>query len=136
MNKSGIHPCGDRVLVKPDVIEEVTAGGIVLTASIVEHHMAAQTSGEVIDVGPDAWTHFVEINESARGRLATKRGFSKPFAQVGDKVMFAKYGGQSVWGKDGVEYRILNDIDVTALIEEGVTFTEFDGRKKGGVNKK
>jgi chaperonin GroES len=132
MNKSGIYPCGDRVLVKPDVIEETTQGGIVIPETVLSHHMDAQTSGTLISVGPDSWKHYTEYSNEG----TTVRGFSTPFAKVGDKVMFAKYGGQKVWGKDGVEYRVLNDIDITALIEEGVTFTEFDGRKKGGVSKK
>ena len=134
MNNSGIYPCGDRVLVKPDAIEATTEGGIVIPGTVLEHHMQAQTSGTLVAVGPDSWTHFVEMNEGPKGKMETKRGFSQAFAKVGDKVMFAKFGGQTVWGKDGIEYRIMNDVDVTALIEPGVTFNEFDGRKKGGIN--
>jgi co-chaperonin GroES (HSP10) len=131
-NKSGIHPCGDRILVKPDEIEEVTEGGIVIPDQIKDHHMDAQTSGILVAVGPDAWNHFTEYNKDS----ITVRGFSRPFAQVGDKIMFAKFGGQKTWGKDGLEYRVLNDVDITAIIEEGVTFDAFNGRKKGGVSKK
>lgn len=131
LNSSGIYPCGDRILVRPDEIEEKTDGGIVIPATVADEHMHAQTSGILIAVGPDAWHHFVEKGPQG----ATIRGYSKPFANVGDKVMFAKYGGQEVWGKDGVRYRVLNDEDITAVIDEGVSFYEFKGRKKGGVSK-
>lgn len=135
-NTSGITPFGDKVLVKPDVIEEVTAGGIVIPASTVEQHMMAQTSGTLVAIGPEAWQHYTEVEESSIGKIVTKRGLSKPQAAVGDKVMFAKYGGQSVWGKDGEEYRMLLDEDLVAGIEEGVTFSNLQPRKKGGVSKK
>lgn len=130
-NNSGIHPCGDRILVKPDVIETKTKGGIVITDQIRDHHMDAQTSGTIVAIGPDAWKHYTERTKDG----ITVRGFSQPFAEVGDKVMFAKFGGQKVWGKDGEQYRVINDVDVTATIEEGVTFSEFDGRRIGGVSK-
>lgn len=127
-NESGIYPCGDRILVRPDPIEEVTKGGIVIPSTVAEQHMDGQTSGTLIAVGLDAWTHFVERDQAEY--LYTKRGYSKPFAEPGDKIMFAKYGGQRVWGKDGVEYRILNDVDITAKIDEGVTFNDIESRKR------
>lgn len=112
-NKSGIHPSGDRVLIKPDKIEEKTKGGIVIAHTIAEQHMMAQTSGVLVATGPDCWSDY-----------------KQSFAGIGDRVMFAKYGGQVVIGKDGQEYRVLNDIDITAIIEEGVTFSDFEARKR------
>ena len=44
MNKSGVHPCGDRVVVLPDVIEEVTQGGIIIPKSEAEKHQMAQVA--------------------------------------------------------------------------------------------
>lgn len=138
MNTSGITPFGDKVLVKPDIIEEVSAGGIVLPSSTVDQHMMAQTSGTLVAIGPEAWQHYTEVTKNQEGSTwqVVKRGLSKPQAAVGDKVMFAKYGGQSVWGKDGEEYRMLLDEDLVAGIEEGVTFNNLQPRKKGGVSKK
>jgi hypothetical protein len=34
----------------------------------------------------------------------------------GDKVMFAKFAGAAVKGKDGLDYRIINDKDVSAVL--------------------
>ena len=114
-NRSGIYPSGDRVLIKPDEIEEVTKGGIVLPDKQRRDHQNAQTSGVLVAVGPDAWSDY-----------------KAAFAGIGDKVMFAKYGGLSVIGKDGKRYRVINDIDVTAIIDEGVTFNDFEARERYG----
>lgn len=129
-NLSGIHPCGDKVLIRPDTIESVTEGGIVLPETVTDLHMQGQTAGTLIAVGSEAYSHYTEIEESASGKKITRRGYSKPHAVPGDRVMFAKYGGQKVWGKDGVEYRLINDEDVNAIIEEGVVFHDLNGRKK------
>ena len=114
-NRSGIYPSGDRVLVKPDPIEETTKGGIVIASTIAEKHFLAQTSGVLVATGVDCWSDYKE-----------------PFAQIDDRVMFAKYGGLDVVGKDGEHYRILNDTDITARIDEGVTFDGIEARKRMG----
>jgi co-chaperonin GroES (HSP10) len=44
--------------------------------------------------------------------------FSKP--QPGDRVLISKYGGVVLTGKDGKEYRLMNDEDVIGrVIGEG-----------------
>jgi len=111
-NTSGIYPSGDRILVIPEQIEQVTEGGIVIPDTIREHHGQAQTSGYLVAAGTDSWDDYVQ-----------------PFAGIGDRVMFAKYGGQSCIGKDGKEYRVLNDVDITAIIDEEVTFNDIETRK-------
>ena len=122
-NKSGIHPAGDRVLIKPDEVEKVTEGGIIIPDTN-ERYAMAQSIGTVVEVGPDCWVDHVE-----RGPEGVKtRGFSQPFAKPGDRVCFAKYGGLQVPGKDGEQYRIMNDVDITARVEEGVDFTDWKPR--------
>lgn len=126
-NESGIHPSLDRVLIRPDEIEEVTEGGIIIPGSVGELHAMAQSIGTFIAAGPDAYTHFVE--KDAEGRTIKVRGYAKPAARPGDRVAFAKYGGLQVEGKDGKSYRLMNDEDVTAVVEEGVNFTDLKSRK-------
>lgn len=126
-NESGIHPCGDRVLIKPDDIEEKTEGGIIIPTSVGELHAMAQSIGTFIEAGPDAWIHYVE--RDAEGRTVKRQAYSQPFAKPGDRVAFAKYGGLQVEGKDGQVYRLMNDEDVTAIVEEGVSFTDLKSRK-------
>jgi co-chaperonin GroES (HSP10) len=122
-NTSGIHPLGDRVLIKPDEIEKTSPGGIIIVDP-EERHAMAQSIGTVVAVGPDCWVDHVE-----RGPQGTKTvGFSGPFAQPGDRVCFAKYGGLQVPGKDGKLYRIMNDVDITAKVDEEVDFTDWKRR--------
>lgn len=127
INTSGIRPVGDRVLVRPDKIE-TKVGLIEIPETVTERHGLAQTIGTVVAIGPDAWTHSVE----KRDGNVTVKGFHGPFAKVGDKVMFAKYGGLTVRGKDEVEYRIINDIDVTALVDPSLKATDIRSREPYG----
>ena len=67
-----LRPCGDRVIVKPDVEEERTAGGILLPDTAKERPQW----GEVVAVGPGKW------DESGAKRIPVD-------VKVGDKVIFA-----------------------------------------------
>ena len=138
MNKSGITPRGNRVLVLPDEIEEtVTEGGIYIPDQIRTQHAMAQTTGVLIAVGPDAWTHSTQItyrmiDGAWKPVEKTVTGYSCPFAEPGQRVVFAKYGGLDVKGEDGKQYRILNDEDITTLASDGVEFTNLKSRKALG----
>lgn len=132
-NQSGIHPCGDRVLILPDDIEEVTEGGIIIPGPVGERHQMAQSIGTIIAVGPDCWINHVE--RDSEGRVTKTHGFTKAFAKPGDRVSFAKYGGLQVTGKDDRVYRLMNDLDVTAIVEKGVSYTDLQSRKAFHVNK-
>jgi chaperonin GroES len=135
-SRAGIYPSGDRVLVLPDPIEEeITESGIVIIQETRDKYEAAQSSGTLGAVGPDAWCHVVEqlyaVGDDGREHLIEKRvrGYSEPFAKVGDRVAFAKYSGLRVKGEDGELYRILNDEDITCRVSDNVEFTELDTRK-------
>ena len=95
MNKSGIEPRGNRVLVKPDAIEEYSAGGILVPEQIRERHDSAASYGTVVAVGPDAWQHSVEriyhhhgngVSELVEERVT---GYSEPFGKVEDGIGFS-----------------------------------------------
>lgn len=92
-----LKPCGDRVLVKPNVEEERTAGGILLPDTAKERPQW----GEVVAVGPGKW------DEAGKERIPMD-------VKVGDKVVFAKYGGTEV-KIDGVEHLILRESDILAV---------------------
>lgn len=103
-NESGIIPLDQRVLVRPDPVEEKTSGGIILPDQAVEQQKYATVKGTLIAAGANAWSE-----------ARVMRGFTAP--QPGDRVMIAKYGGVVVKGDDGVEYRVMNDEDVVATLE-------------------
>lgn len=105
-NKSGIHPIGDRVLICPEEIEEVSKGGIVLhSASQAEKEQLAQVFGRVVEIGEECWPQY-------------QRG-CKP-VNAGDRVVFGKYAGMVFKGLDNVEYRILRSEMIHSKVEEGV----------------
>lgn len=102
-NPSGVRPLDNRVLVKPDNVETVTKGGIILIDT--EKEQMAQVRGTLIAAGVNAWA------EAA----ATSPEFEMP--QPGTRVLIAKYGGIQIDGDDGEKYRIMNDLDITAILE-------------------
>ena len=88
------------MLVKPDDIEQTTKGGIIIADTIRDQHSNAQTTGRLVAAGPDCWKEF-------QGK----------WAKVGDKILFARHGGLKINGMDGKEYRLLNDEQVTAVVD-------------------
>ena len=133
-NNSGIYPSGDRVVIRPDKLEEVTEGGIIIAKTVLDSHQHAQSTGILVAVGPDAWTHSVTLTErfidgSWKPVERATTGYREAFALIGDRVSFAKYGGLSVEGKDGIDYKVLNDTDITARISDKVSFNDVHARK-------
>ena len=102
MNASGITPLEYRVLVKADSAERVTDGGIVIPDSIANKEDQAQQKATVIAVGGNC---FEDWKDAA-------------LPEVGARVLMKKYSGYIAKGKDGVEYRVVNDKDITALLDE------------------
>lgn len=98
-----IVPAGHRVLILPEVIEEKTAGGIILSAATKERDQQATMRGTVVTLGVNAWKAFDD---------------GTPWANEGDKVIFRKYAGEVI-KTDEAEYRVVNDDDILAVIKEG-----------------
>jgi chaperonin GroES len=94
MAKIKLRPLDDRVVVETLEAEEKTAGGIVLPDTAQEKPQR----GEVLAVGP--------------GRLDEGERIPVDLV-VGDKVIFAKYGGTEV-RVDGEDLLILRESDVLA----------------------
>lgn len=90
-----LQPLGDRVVVRPIEREEVTKGGIVLPDTAKEKPQ----EGEVLAVGP--------------GRLTEDGTRIAMDIKVGDRVIYAKYGGTEI-KVDGEELVILREMDILA----------------------
>jgi len=99
-NTSGYWPIEDRVLVKPVVMEEKTAGGIVLAQDTKNTEDMASMHGTLIAAGEEGLTRM------------KKHGIS-----LGELILYAKYAGQVFKGKDAANYRIMNAGDVVARAE-------------------
>ena len=92
-----IKPLADRVVIKMAETEETTKSGIILTGSAKEKPQVA----EVVAVGP---------GKVKDGTLV------KHEVKVVDKVLTNKYAGTEV-KMDGVEYTILGEGDILAIVE-------------------
>ena len=93
-----IRPLHDRIIVKRVEKVRQTASGIVIPDSAAEK----PEQGEVLAVGPG--------KRLADGTLLPMQ------VQVGDLVLFGKYGGQTV-KLDDQEYLVLREEDVFGVIE-------------------
>lgn len=92
-----IKPLEDRVIIKLAAAEETTASGLVIPDSAKEK----PSEGEVVAVGP--------------GRVADNGTRIPVDVNVGDKVIYSKYGGTEM-KHDGEEYLVLSARDILAVI--------------------
>ena len=93
-----IRPLHDRVLVKRVEEEKKTASGIVIPDNAAEK----PDQGEVLAVGS--------------GKIMDD-GKVRPIAlKVGDRVLFSKYGGQTV-KVDGDELLVMREEDIMGVVE-------------------
>ncbi|MFC1514448.1 co-chaperone GroES [Candidatus Omnitrophota bacterium] len=93
-----LQPLADRVLVKPLEAQETSKGGIVIPDTAKEKPQ----EGKVVAVGKG------------------KRDGDKIIpleVKVGDKVLYGKYSGTELMGKDGDDYLMLREDDILALVK-------------------
>ena len=90
-----LQPMGDRLVVKPLQSEEKTKSGIYLPDTAKEKPQ----EGKVIAVGP--------------GRKTDEGKRIAPDVEVGDIVLYAKYGGSEI-KIDGEEFIIMRESDILA----------------------
>ena len=94
-----LRPLHDRVIVKRLDQETRTASGIVIPDSAAEK----PDQGEVLAVGP--------------GRRDNDGRRIAPDLNVGDRVLFGKYAGQTV-KVDGNELLVLREEDIVAVVNQ------------------
>jgi len=94
-----IRPVADRVVVKPSAKEEVSKGGIIIPDTAKEKPQ----EGTVIAVGS--------------GKLQDNGERSPMELKVGDKVLFAKYGGTE-FKFEGDDLLVLRESDILAVLAE------------------
>jgi chaperonin GroES len=92
-----IKPLEDRIVIKSLEAEQTTASGLVIPDTAKEKPQ----EGEVLAVGP--------------GRIDDKGNRVPLDVQVGDRVIYSKYGGTEI-KHGGEEYLILSARDVLAVI--------------------
>ncbi len=92
-----IKPLEDRIVIKSLEAEQTTASGLVIPDTAKEKPQ----EGEVLAVGP--------------GRIDDHGNRVPLDVQVGDRVIFSKYGGTEI-KHGGEEYLILSARDVLAVV--------------------
>lgn len=93
-----LNPLSNRVVIKFVEAEEKTQGGILLTAAAQEKPQVA----EVIAIGP--------------GKITDNGALAPMTVKIGDRVIASKYAGTAV-KLDGVEYTILAEDDILAIVD-------------------
>ncbi len=94
-----IKPLEDRIVVKALEAEQTTASGLVIPDTAKEKPQ----EGEVIAIGP--------------GRVDDNGNRVPLDINIGDKVIYSKYGGTEV-KYDGEDYLILSARDVLAVVSK------------------
>ena len=92
-----LRPLADRVIVKRIESETKTASGIVIPDAAAEK----PDQGEVLAVGP--------------GKRNDKGELIALTVQIGDRVLFGKYSGQTV-KVDGDELLVMKEDDLFAVV--------------------
>ncbi|MDE2222467.1 MAG: co-chaperone GroES [Candidatus Omnitrophica bacterium] len=94
-----IQPLDDRIVVKVLEAKEVTKGGILLPDTAKEKPQ----EGKVVAVG--------------EGKTLESGQIKAPKVKVGDRILFAKYGGTEITTNDGEELLIMKEEDVLAIVK-------------------
>jgi len=89
-------PYGDRVLVKPEAVEQTTAFGIIIPDTSKEK----PETGVVVAVGP--------------GKYGDDNELVPMGVKVGDKIMFSKYGFEEV-RIAGHDYYLIKEDSITYI---------------------
>ncbi len=94
-----LRPLADRLIVEPAQQEEMTASGIVLPETAKEKPQ----QGIVVAAGPG--------KKDDQGKLIAME------VKVGDKVLYAKYGGTEIKLDDGSKVLVMRESDILAIVE-------------------
>lgn len=101
--RPGLRATGFAMIVAVAPVAEQSRGGIFIPDAVREKDKLTGVQGRIVSKSPACFDH---------GQ------FGDAVPQVGDVVQFAKLAGVMTTGADGREYRIIQDKDVMAIVEE------------------
>jgi co-chaperonin GroES (HSP10) len=119
-------PCGHRLVIQRDPVEETYGdSGIIIHANENQQKLDAANCqmGVIVAIGPDCWEAFRKVDSTGN------EVNGKPWASVGDYVLYAKYAGKNVidpFTPEDKDLIILNDEDIIAIVTEGETVIPTD----------
>jgi chaperonin GroES len=94
---SSIKPLHDRIIIEPSAVEETTLGGIIIPDTAKEKPQ----EGTVIAIGD--------------GKVSDSGNLILPVVKVGNKVMYAKFGGTEI-KVDGKNMLLMRESDIFAIL--------------------
>ena len=92
MNKLGIKPLADRVLIEPAAAETKTSSGIIIPDTAKEKPQ----KGTVVAVGAGTKDNPITVS-------------------VGDSILYGKYAGTELQ-HEGKDYLIMKESDILAIV--------------------
>jgi co-chaperonin GroES (HSP10) len=102
-NTSGYSPVEFNVIVKQDDAGAKTKFGLIKPDEVVEREKHGQTQGVLVALSPLAFNADIWPADMPR-------------PEPGARVAFARHAGTFVNGLDGVEYRVVKDKDIVAVM--------------------
>lgn len=110
-NPSGVIPLEYRCIVLPSsaevdpAIARARKAGLAIPQDVLERELLAQIVATLVAIGGNAFEDWKD----------------KRLPKTGDQIMIAKYSGVTFRGADGLEYRMINDKDISGIVtSEGV----------------
>ncbi len=100
MSEINLKPLFDRVIIKPIEAESVRDSGIVIPDTA---NKEKPQKGQIVAVGP--------------GKTDKSGNIIPTQVKPGQKVLYGKYSGDEI-KIEGVEYKILHEDNIFAIIEE------------------
>ena len=96
------NPCGHYVLIKPQDVETVSEGGVVVVLEEnVKLEENASIRGTVVAIGSTAWQ---AIDRDVEGW--------EPWAEVGDDVGYKRHVSDMFKDEDGKKYFLMTDENI------------------------
>ena len=99
------QPTGWRVAVLVLTIPEVSSGGLLMVDDHREARALASPQGVVIALGPTAYRDPARFPEN------------RAWVNVGDRVLFQKYGGRMFQLRNGQHIAFLNDTEFAGVVD-------------------
>lgn len=123
-----IKPLGFYVLIEMEVVEETSAGGIILDRDLVNKEQDATDTGYVRAIGPTAYAGYPGCDLFAGGGDVTAvdvlNGVTSPTQhgcwglEIGDKIEYRKFEGKKSSAEGYENYRYIPDSHIIGVISD------------------
>jgi co-chaperonin GroES (HSP10) len=108
VNTSGYTPIGRNILVRMDMMANMTAGGVILPDAKIDAMNEASETACIYALGPGAFKSYRD------GRAWTGEAL-----RVGDRIYIEKYAGIQCRGRDDMVYRLIECDMIGARMDFG-----------------